>query len=417
MDEALKQRVTELEAHFDELSYKFYKKLGSSSSDIKSPVGIFEELYVRGYLKTVYMGDNIQNAIDELDDLGGGIVQLSAGTHDVDYEITMKDGVHLVGAGSGSTTIHFNSTSYQVSIEGTLKTSAGTVSVTNGSTTVNGSGTSFTSAVAGDKILLSGVWYTISVITDDDTLTIAIPFADTTLSTVACLIVDTIEDVRIRNVTIRSSAFSNIFVEYANELSFDDVTVLGGDSYGMQIEDSSNITFDQCEITASTNDNIYITNCHYVEINGCGFIDSLTGDGLQIADCTNVLLRGFFCLNPATHGINMTGSSDVSITASGSVSAGGNGFSLGSSNNRILIQGCKLLSNASDGIELTATSDNVIISNNIIHSNGAYGVNIAASSCDTNLIIGNNFASNVTAASSDSGTGTLIRSNIGLADN
>ncbi len=49
-------------------------------------------------------------------------------------------------------------------------------------------------------------------------------------------------------------------------------------------------------------------------------------------------------------------------------------------------------------------------------NNGAYGVSVDAMSAD-NLFVNGLYTGNGTAAFLDNGSGTLIRSNIGLADN
>ena len=59
---------------------------------------------------------------------------------------------------------------------------------------------------------------------------------------------------------------------------------------------------------------------------------------------------------------------------------------------------------------------NFIINANNIYDNTGNAVTIATAACDNNLIIGNILESNGGTVV-DSGTGTLIRSNIGVADN
>ena len=51
------------------------------------------------------------------------------------------------------------------------------------------------------------------------------------------------------------------------------------------------------------------------------------------------------------------------------------------------------------------------MSNNSIDDNGGYGVNIAASTCDNNDIVGNEFNNNTSGAISDNGTATIIAGN------
>lgn len=49
--------------------------------------------------------DEIQAALDKAHDMGGGIVMLSSGTYGISRTLKLKDGVILMGAGEGSTTV------------------------------------------------------------------------------------------------------------------------------------------------------------------------------------------------------------------------------------------------------------------------------------------------------------------------
>lgn len=115
------------------------------------------------------------------------------------------------------------------------------------------------------------------------------------------------------------------------------------------------------------------------------------------------------------NGITMTSCSNMIIVLS-ATSNGGKGIELVSGNDNISITAGAISGNTSDGVKLTATSDNCKLHDGNFASNGGYGINIAAASCDNTLISGNILASNSSGAVHDSGTTTLIRSNIGVAD-
>jgi hypothetical protein len=76
-----------------------------------------------------------------------------------------------------------------------------------------------------------------------------------------------------------------------------------------------------------------------------------------------------------------------------------------------------ILSNGRDGIRLVASNGGMIMSGNLIESNTGYGINITAASNGNNIISSNIFVGNTAGPVNDSGTNTLIRSNIGVADN
>lgn len=79
--------------------------------------------------------------------------------------------------------------------------------------------------------------------------------------------------------------------------------------------------------------------------------------------------------------------------------------------------GTSMRSNGRDGARLTATSDGTMLSSSIVAQNGVYGVNIVAATCNSTIVLGNVFYTNGTDAALNNGTGTKIRSNVGLSDN
>lgn len=119
----------------------------------------------------------------------------------------------------------------------------------------------------------------------------------------------------------------------------------------------------------TTNDGIKITATDIGEING-GSIENCGQDGIHFDDCD------FSTIN------------NVLIRASGR-----------------------------DGVRLNASSSGNILRGMNLLSNTGYGINIANVNNSGNIIGMNIFVSNTAGAVNDSGTGTLIRSNIGVADN
>ena len=76
-----------------------------------------------------------------------------------------------------------------------------------------------------------------------------------------------------------------------------------------------------------------------------------------------------------------------------------------------------IVDNTGDGIRFTASDDNVIVSQSDIRKNGGYGINIVDATTTNTLISSNSFVSNTSGEVNNSGTGTLIRSNLGVVDN
>lgn len=79
----------------------------------------FTDLQVSGFVKTVSVGQKIQDAIDYLNAHGGGEVRLDAGTHTLTDDITIYSGVSLVGAGRDNTILEFSSLTNGILMIGT----------------------------------------------------------------------------------------------------------------------------------------------------------------------------------------------------------------------------------------------------------------------------------------------------------
>jgi len=79
----------------------------------------FSGLIIRDVLYTVPLNGSIQNAIDILDNAGGGTVQLQSGTYTLTSDLTLADGISLVGTGVDSTIIEFSGGAYGIICVGT----------------------------------------------------------------------------------------------------------------------------------------------------------------------------------------------------------------------------------------------------------------------------------------------------------
>src|SRR3990167_137090 len=364
----------------------------------------------------VIPGGSIQAAIESAKLVGGGIVFLKNGTYYPKGNLTMYSNITLMGENLGAAIIDFESAAYQLQIVGSSSYSTGTVSVTEGATAVTGSGTSWSANVsAGQAILLQGIWYPVGAVGSDTSITLAIPYAGTTLSGATYVAATTVKDAIIQTIRFSNSTTDAIKAQYCNNFRIDNCQFVS-DTNGLDADDCSQLAMEEGDFIAC-NTGLTLTNTHFSNFNYLGVLDALASHGFTLDTCTNCSFFGNFVLNSAGDGYNITSSSNIAFSACSIRGNGGQGIELVSGNSDVTVAESAIQSNTGDGIKLTATADNIMISNCSIKSNGAYGVNLAASTCDDNLIIGNVFASNTTAATNNSVTGTLIRSNIGAADN
>lgn len=380
-----------------------------TDSDLQTGQTYIPHIIAGQKIITVSVGGNIQDAIEQIDRDGGGIVQLQNGIHKPNNNLTMHDNVYLSGQNAESTIIDFASQAYGICILGSNNYSTGTVSVTNNSQTIEGSGTTWTSAMVGRKIMLNGLWYAISAFTDADTITIAAPYGGVTLSGATYMIATTIEDVKVSDLSVKGSAGSAITVLYGNEYWSRDVRIQTS-VIGLNQDYCSNTTAIALDFVACYSA-LDFDNVHYTVINESGSLDALTGDGFNLNACTNSSINSCFILNSAANGISFTDCDSIAVNSGVAVENGGKGMELVSGNSSIISTTFKAKNNASDGIKLTATSDECEFIGCRAEANGGYGINIAAATDNNNTITSNILKNNVSGAFNDSGTDTEIGHN------
>lgn len=366
-------------------------------------------------------GDNIQSALDTLGENGvGGRIELLAGTHYVNYNPTfpVKTPIQIIGDNMYSTIIDFGSANFRFILAGSGIYTTGTVSISSG-TTVTGSSTSWLSSglVAGDQIFLDSRWYKIVSIAGDTTIIISEGYAGSALSGATYRAGSLVQDIELSELTIQNSTSINsaFDVDDVRNILLEDVT-FALNNKGYVVTNFSEWNAERIIIPSSTSDGATYnigSLCINRQVNSIGN----GGSGIIATSIKTGTFEICSANGNTTDGFNLTSCTDIYMIPQAN-SNGGQGIELVSGNDHIVIPVCLASGNMSDGIKLTATSDNCIIgSGGKITGNGGYGVNIAVSTCDNNIITGNDFASNSNGAANDLGTGTVIRGNVGLTDN
>lgn len=358
-----------------------------------------------GQFRVVDTEQNIQKAIDEVYNAGGGNILLQNGIHKPKNNIILYSNIYLIGQNSESTIIDFENNAYGIIIQGSNAYTTGTISATTGSTTITGSGTTFTTDMIGQRILIKGLWYPIVAVADATHLTIAIPYSNVDVSGYDCVIASVVEDAHIETLTIKNSTGYAFKQKYANEVYLFDINIQAS-AYGMYCEDSSNTFYQAIDLTANAY-GLYCNNMGLTTLENSGSVYTTTGDGFSFNNCYGVTINGLFALNSDTNGISFDGCDTMGCSGLTVVENGAKGIELVSDNNNILINLAKVESNSEDGIKLTESTDNCIITNNFLKDNGGYGINIADSTCDNNSIMGNIYANNTSGDFADNGTNTL----------
>lgn len=364
---------------------------------------------------TVSPGDDIQSAINNLSNAGGGILAMNPGSYSFLTTINIPSFIVIAGAGSSLTIIDFGNTVAQFNVVGSNAYSTGTVAISNDGTGVVGTGTTWTAAMVGRSILLEDFWYDITAVADGTHLTIGSLYLGTTLSGATYTIATTVNSVTIKGLTLQNSTAALLKARYVNVLNTDDIVYYNG-LIGLDGDDSSfiNIFSSACD---SCGTGMTFNNFFFGTFFNNNILNSTSGGGLICVNVRNWCIDVFSFQNNTGDALSFTNSSNNDILDFSIQQTTGKGINFVSGNSDIGVTSGVIKNSSSDAIKLTATSDQCSITGLQIHDNTGWGINIAASTCDNNIIgmnfLGTNTAGNVT----DSGTTTKIRSNIGVADN
>jgi len=243
-----------------------------------------------------------------------------------------------------------------------------------------------------------------------------IDFANQSYSVSSVGVVDAhVSDILVKNLTIQNSTSYGLYLEYV-----DASEVNGADT----IDCEYGIYFKNCsgtgiigEGTATTGcttgikmENCDATSLYFSSVGGC------SGNGMELVNSTALTIFDVGFNDNTGSGLVFTDCSGIGIVSSESLSNGSIGVELTGGNSDIQFTATPINNNGSDGLKSTADNINITITSSVFRENGGYGVNVANVSCNSNLISSNHFISNSLGAVNDSGTDTLIRSNIGVAD-
>ena len=377
----------------------------TSAGNLEANNGIFRGTFsIAGTTKTIDNTQNIQIALDSIYTAGGGVLYLNAGTYTLTSDISIPSGVSIIGISVNNCIIDCN-TSYKVKMEGTNVYSTGTVTINNSSTAVVGSSTVWTSAMIGRSILLGDNWYEIVTRTDNTHITIANKYTGANLVGASYFIATINIGSGLYKVSITNATAEGLKIQYALEPVINNIFVTGCGT-GLNFDQ---VVFPLLAFTSNENGvNVDFNNVYGFEISFSDISFSTTGAGFVILNSGNATFFDSSLSGNFGNGMTVTGCNDMALISVNSKDNGAKGIEFVSSNNDCQLIAFTAVNNISDGIKLTATSDRISISNSSILTNGGYGINIAAATCDNNSVVVPLYNGNVSGTLSNSGTGTII---------
>lgn len=366
----------------------------------------------------VPLGGNIQEAIDRAELLGGAIIRLFDGTHSPTTDLTIppKIPIQFLGVNMTTTVVDFGSANRRFILAGENMYTTGTVSISSG-VTVTGSSTNWLSSglVAGDEIFLDSRWYKIATIAGNTTIILAEGYGGSALSGASYRAGSIVRDVEFTELTIKNSTSTSgaIDVDDGRNILLEDVTLVSN-NVNLDITNFSEWNTLRLVSAAATGTGAKFTTGTFC--NNQQFAS--VGNGAHAFALSGVMAGSFlFCAanGNTTDGFNITSCTNVDFIAVEANGNGGQGFECVSGNTNIKFHQCDALFNVSDNFKLTATSDECRLTSCRAKSSiGGYGINIAASTCDNNIIANNIILSNSSGQVNDSGTGTIIDNNVGV---
>ncbi len=342
---------------------------------------------------------DIAAAISQVSTAGGGIVYLGQGTTTLTASLTLPSKVTLSGV---SGTILDLGGAYQINSAGTNAYTTGSVSIGNQGFTVFGNGTNFTSGMVGQYILLEDFWYLITAFNTTTSLTIdpTKPYVGTTLVNASYYIATTVQDVAVKNMTIRNSNINAINFQYIDNVTFTDLIIQditnASSRCGIAVSQASrllisNISAERCDIA------MLFTFCRYGEMSNINAVLSRAGIWF-VTSCRNwknstlniqtttvnqaIILNGvelmtfdsFSVNNTATgvSGVLFTGSASNNVIFTGGTveAAGGSGINIQVNSQNIQVIGCQLINNLSYGISIASGCLDTVVTGNYARSNG-----------------------------------------------
>lgn len=354
--------------------------------------------------------DDLQEIINNVKSTGnGGSILLRNGTYTPSSNIVVPSDITISGETEGGVIIDFDSQALQIKCEGTDIYNAGSINATNASATVTGNGTNWTSDMVGRSIIIKGIYYAITAVTDVNTLTIEAPHEEATVTSYPYAICSPKTNVLIENMTIKNSTHADgaLSYKFVNACRQRDITITDS-TVGFYYELSSG-----CFISGFT----AIGNGTGVKFRNGGawtfndfFLLANTGIGMDLDRVTSCSISNSSVSSNGSSGVKFTNCSDMDFSAQTIISNTSHGIELESCQD-LEFFGLTPKFNGGSGMRMTSSNQRIGVSLTSFINNGAYGVNIVDSTNSKNTITSCFFSGNSSGTINNNGTSTITANN------
>ena len=352
---------------------------------------------------------SIQEAIDEVNDFGGGEVFLKNGTYTLNNDLTLYSKVSLIGESFGGVVIVFAG-AYSLKGTGSSIYSTGTVSITKGSTALTGLNTLWLANVTtSHKIVLSKFPYDIASVDSDTGITLSSKYAGATLSDATYVSAVYISGNKVENLIISGSSTHGVNFSYVDLplLYFVYASAVGGN--GFRFTNCLRTSLELCIADGCGSSGIYAANTYL--LNGDrAILTNNASHGFEGDDVANMIFVSSPSDNNTTNGFNIINSTKYTLDVCEGARNGTHGLYTSASSYGQINEG-GYDANGTDGVRIDANSD----FNNVVSveatGNGGYGVNINSADCTANIVALSQLSGNILGNTSDSGTGSIIVNN------
>lgn len=355
---------------------------------------------------------SIHEGIEYIKNTGGNVF-IKNGDYNEKQDIIVPNNVSLIGETVGGVVISFGAADASIKMEGTEKYSTGTLSVTKGSNTLVGSGTTWSTNITTSHHIKIGKYiYEVAAVVSDTVLALKTKVFQETASGLSYFAAKFRRNVSLQNLILIAPLNKGVVMDHVDGFFLQNVvtanTILGS---GFDVQTISRGAFNFCTADGGGGNGLTINDT--TQVNFAFFVSTNNGNrGIEINDSDHCGFEFTTLNNNAATGFMATGINRIALRTPDIAGNGNHGIEFSANCNYNQIYSGSLEDNTSDGISLTATSDNNIVNGVVATGNGGYGVDIAAATCDKNIVTSNQLGGNTTGGLNDSGTSTTAANNI-----